>query len=206
MQSTSPPYMQHDFPTPPSAIAFPSTLGTNRLQVATGGESQATSLASRPADQLSPFLDRLTDHFNMRCSAVGEDALSPFERICTDVWFLHLQVCNGGYSQWIENGYDERASKTVAALRTIGAERDAIRLEKALNVGRQAARKRQQCEDDELDSPRNLRVDAWEYRHMTPLDLQYYQQMPRLLLALERYARAKYESSPESFPGFSIGA
>src|SRR5687768_10910106 len=61
-------------------------------------------------------------------------ALSPAEGVCMDALTVQAEVLNGGFQQWVENGYDERAHRTLAALEEIGAPRAAHLLRQALGA------------------------------------------------------------------------
>ncbi len=151
---------------------------------------------------VSAYVNALADHLNARCDSVGENALSAPERVCADAWFLHIQVYRGGYWGWFDNGYADRAAETLSALIAIGANNDALRLQRALDVVWEAEGKRRRCRDDDDSLPRR-RIYRWESRRLAALDLEYYAQEESFLYALEQYARGATQSTPEAFPGFS---
>src|SRR5262245_26824721 len=57
--------------------------------------------------------------------------LSPSEQVFILVWEVEAEVNNGGFNQFFFNSAGDRASATVAALRTIGAERMASIVDRA---------------------------------------------------------------------------
>ncbi len=60
--------------------------------------------------------------------------LSPSEQIFILVWELEAEVNNGGFNQFFFNSAGDRAGRTAAALRTIGAERAASIVDKAISL------------------------------------------------------------------------
>jgi len=66
---------------------------------------------------IDPWITKYCEH--------GSDVLSSEEMVGVGVWLLEAEVNNGGFDQYYFNSSGELAIQTVAALRTIGADRTA---------------------------------------------------------------------------------
>jgi uncharacterized protein DUF4375 len=76
-------------------------------------------------------LIRVSEAVWAREAALGDDSLSPAERVFLCVWNLEAEVNNGGFEQFFINSAGDKAVETTVALREIGAAHVAIIAEEA---------------------------------------------------------------------------
>jgi hypothetical protein len=151
-------------------------------------------------EEQDAHLKALENHLAHRRTSAGAAEFTDAEQVCVNAGALNYQVENGGFAQWILNGFDKRAGDTHLALLAIGAHAADHLLERALLVAREAEERVRACDDS-----RREEVDAWEYAQMRDLDDAYEGLQPPTLVLIVRYARAQTRTNPQAFPGLQLG-
>src|SRR5690606_37877413 len=117
-------------PPTPMTATYPPILDTHTLDDAT----LAQCVADLFADSAAPPRLVCQVLYDLLVRRPEDADYANQEWVCMDALDLNAQVLNGGFDQWVFNGYVYRGQETVAALHTIGAVKAARLLERALRA------------------------------------------------------------------------
>jgi Domain of unknown function (DUF4375) len=99
-----------------------------------GGESVDELIALEGKYRTDSLILAFEQAMDQKAARVGEDKLTPEERIILAIEALEREVNNGGYSQFFVNSSREYAPIIVDALRRIGCPKTAEITQKALKI------------------------------------------------------------------------
>lgn len=127
--------------------------------------------------------------------------LTRLEAAAVTIGKLHQQVCNGGFTQWLENGYSkENAGETLVAELTYMAQEGSEVAQKVLEWVKEAL---EHWENYEKTTRYGGNSNSWEYFYadMSALDDRYYALVTEetWFPEVEAYLR-KVETDPEYKP------
>jgi len=102
------------------------------------GESVDELIALEGKYRIDSLVLALEQALDQKAARVGENKLTPEERVVLAIESLEREVNNGGYGRFFVNSSDEYAPIIVDSLRQIGCPKTAEITQKALNIVQQA--------------------------------------------------------------------
>jgi len=149
---------------------------TQSIAVETGFKTSTIDTEDKACEILQPIMDTAYEKWPKGNDSFGDFlmVLDVKARQVVAIGKLNQQVCNGGFVQWRDNGYDEKPEFLLQALEAVGT--DAAK--KALDLVEQALGIDTEVDDEDEDP-------EYEYdmiqQAFEPLDDSFYEVNERLL-------------------------
>jgi hypothetical protein len=122
---------------------------------------------------------QLSVRLHLKRSRLGNEALSPAERIVVDVMGVAAEVMNGGFHQFFFNRAGDRAAESVAALRE-------IRARAAASIVAQACSRFPDGAPNSDRFTRQQQLETLALETFRDLDMRFRRQVDEVVKLLER--------------------